>query len=108
MAIAIWTTPRPRKVTTAMANSRPGMASMMSTTRMITESTQPRKKPARAPSMVPTAIPIDTDMTAIPSVSARAEDDARQHVLALHVRSRTSAPGRAAGSCSARLPRVGS
>ena len=45
------------------------MDSMMSTTRMITESTQPRKNPARAPSMVPTAIPMETDMTAIPRVS---------------------------------------
>ena len=52
-----------------MAKSRPGIDSMMSTPRMITESALPRKKPARAPKKAPTVMPITTDRTAMPSVS---------------------------------------
>ena len=51
-----------------MASRSPGIASMMSTVRMITPSIVPLKKPAMAPRKPPTMTPIVTDSTAIPSV----------------------------------------
>ena len=46
-----------------MASSRPGIDSRMSTTRMISESTQPPKAPASRPSSIPPAKPMDVATT---------------------------------------------
>ena len=48
-----------------MANSRPGIDSMMSTMRMHTASTQPPKAPATRPSAMPNVAPMISDTTPI-------------------------------------------
>ena len=64
-AIAIITDSRrgPSRAATPIARSRPGTASMMSTRRMMTLSTQPPKAPATSPSSSPTVAPSVSDTT---------------------------------------------
>jgi hypothetical protein len=57
MAIITAVRPRPMAAAMPMAISRPGMASIMSTSRISAPSTQPPKAPASAPSRSPTAAP---------------------------------------------------
>src|SRR5436190_15564057 len=69
IAIITSTSPGPSAATIPIANSRPGIASMMSMQRMITVSTTPPKKPAREPRTSPTESPTDTATTPMMSES---------------------------------------
>ena len=61
MAIITEVMLRPSSAAMPMAASRLGMASMMSTVRMTTLSTQPPKAPETSPSRMPNEAPIVTD-----------------------------------------------
>ena len=61
IAIITCSSPGPSSATMPIAIRKPGIASMMSTNRIITPSTQPPKKPETAPTMVPSDSPTETE-----------------------------------------------
>ena len=61
MAIITEVRLRPRRAAMPIASSSPGTASMMSATRMTSESTQPPKAPASRPRPIPTLAPMLTE-----------------------------------------------